>query len=634
MPAIDGMRALAILPVIAYHANSALMPSGFLGVDVFFVISGYLITRLILGEMQRGQFSMLAFWERRVRRLLPAAICMTLACWILGFFLFLPDELQRLSKEMLAQSFFVSNIYFWIDADYFAAKSELRPLLHTWSLSVEEQFYLLAAPLLAIIWVRWKTSGLKSAVWLVTLASFSAAIIWRQTDRDATFYLLQFRAWELGLGAILVFYKPVLSKLFATTLATTGLIMLIVAYLYPESGRLPSKAALLATFATVTLIASANVSNPITRMLAIRPIVWVGLISYSLYLWHWPALSFLMILRGDMRTPQEIVAVLLLAFAAALISYYFIELPIRGRRILKERRSMFLASAIALVMTVSIAVVTLVNNGIESRWNEGSLALAKSTEHKYGRLDDCAERSIDAIDMQGYCRLGNRQSAGIGEVVIIGDSHATSMMTLFDLWSDEQNISGWQASRPRCKPLASRPKTCAPYSERVLKFVESIVPTDVVIIARWEQANGLDWYREELGSRIREIVDLGTRVWLVRQVVTPGVEVAVSLARANEFDWAPIVYPTERHMSTTRVKEDWVIANSLPFVTGIVDPVSLQCDQRRCKLSENGNVYYHDDNHLSTFGALSLADMLSPITEAILADEVESVPSLPSMDLK
>jgi peptidoglycan/LPS O-acetylase OafA/YrhL len=616
-PEIDGLRAVAIVPVVVYHASPTWVPGGFLGVDVFFVISGYLITRLILADLRRGCFSMFGFWERRARRLLPAALLMSLMCWVLGYALLLPSELQRLGEEILSHSLFISNIYFWLTTDYFAPKAELRPLLHTWSLSVEEQFYLLVAPLLSLIWAKWRSGGVQAAVWLITVASLLASAELRLTDRDAAFYLLPSRAWELGLGAILAIHKPVLAKPVASILAACGLAMLLFAYAVPPSGPLPGKTTLLATVGTALMIASASAGNAVTGLLRAGPLVWIGLLSYSLYLWHWPALSYLTILRGDLRTPNEIQAALLVAFVAAVASFYLVERPIRRRQFLKGRREILVAASTAVGVAALVGLVTLRANGFEGRWSDGALQLAQGQNDDYFRHPECTELSVARIERKDFCRIGSNPDNHRGRVVVLGDSHGAAMMALFDEWADLNEIRGWQASRPRCKPLALRPKACGQFSRSALEFIKEKKPTDVVVVGRWEQSIAEKWYHLELARHVQELAKQGIRVWFIRQAPNPGVVVPTSLARAHEFGWEPPQLDKDRYLRTTRTEEDKVIAESLPFLAGVLDPMPFLCNGSRCRVEVDGRAVYTDDNHLSSSGAIGLLGMLAPITDAI-----------------
>lgn len=620
-PHIDGLRAVAILPVVAYHADSILVPAGFLGVDVFFVISGYLITRLIWTEIQREQFSMLRFWERRARRLLPAALVMSLACWLLGSFLLLPGEFLRLSEEMLSHCTFVSNIYFWLNTDYFSPKSELRPLLNTWSLSVEEQFYLIVAPLLIFIWGRWRVRGAEATIWFITGASLISAIAWRHIDPDATFYLLPFRAWELGFGAILAIRQPVLAGHVATFVAVAALAILIVAYFYFPSARSPGKGTFLATFATAALLASTEARTPVTRALSVAPLVWIGLISYSLYLWHWPALSFLNILKGDLRTPTDTMIALVIALMSATASYYLIESPIRRRRVLAGRVAMLAVSSAIGAATAAVALTTFAAHGFESRWAVGALEIVESAKTRDTRFYECSERTLDDVHSNGFCRLGLGAGNTHGRVIVLGDSHGSAMMPLFDRWADANHILGWQLARPRCKPLeyAAGSKSCIAFNKFAIEFVKAIKPSDVVLVGRWEQASNNESYQVQLADNIRELSNSGARVWLVRQVPNPGIVVPENLARAFQFDWKPLQLRTQRYLSTTRALEDQVIRESLPYLTDILDPTPLFCDKQECRLEIDGLPAYSDDNHLSAAGAIALMEMLSPITGAILA---------------
>jgi peptidoglycan/LPS O-acetylase OafA/YrhL len=355
-PDIDGLRAIAVLSVVFCHAGVGL-PGGYVGVDVFFVISGYLITSLILKELKQETFSLADFWERRIRRILPALVAVTIAALLAGWFLLMPEAYASLGKSVAALALLISNVQFWRDTGYFEAAAEEKPLLHTWSLAVEEQFYLFV-PVFLLLLAR--TSRLHRAVALLTLAmivSFGLSIYGTHRHPDATFYLLPSRAWELFVGALLAFVP--IGWLTGSTrckelAAALGLaLILIPCVLYDQSTRFPGLAAVPPVLGTALLIWSGNTSTaglPITnRCLTWRPFVAVGLISYSLYLWHWPLLAFA---RSQSISPLSYIDRFQLIAASLLIgaiSWRYVELPFRSRKVFASRRWLLAVSVLMFV---------------------------------------------------------------------------------------------------------------------------------------------------------------------------------------------------------------------------------------------------------------------------------------------
>ena len=298
---IDGLRAVAIVLVVLFHATSR-CPGGFIGVDVFFVISGFLITALLLDEQRRDRFRLGEFWIRRVRRLLPAAVVMVSATLIAGFWFMLPEHYEDLAKSAIAQQLLVSNVHFMRKSGYFDGSAELMPLLHTWSLAVEEQFYVGYPPLLLLLG-RLPRRMMVAALVVLAAVSFAVSDWGVRTHPEATFYLLPTRAWEILIGGLICF-APMprhRSAWVANLLAGLGMSgILLSAWLFNAVTPFPGRAALLPCLATAMVIyANSLTTTLVGRFLQMRPVVFVGLVSYSLYLWHWPILSFLRYLRCD-----------------------------------------------------------------------------------------------------------------------------------------------------------------------------------------------------------------------------------------------------------------------------------------------------------------------------------------------
>ncbi len=338
---IDGLRAIAVLPVILFHAGFSAFSGGFVGVDVFFVISGFLITSIILGEKQRGTFSLVDFYERRARRILPALFVVMLACIPFSWFWLMPDDMRDFSKSLVAVSSFSSNFLFWQESGYFGTAAELKPLLHTWSLAVEEQYYVLFPLFFMLMWKLGRQWILPS---LIAIAFVSLALAqWGSFNRPmATFFLLPTRGWELITGAFVAFY--VTSRGTEATLVTSnkatcevlGLLgILLIGYsvfFFDETVPFPSLYTLVPTVGAALIILFSSSKTVAGRLLGSRAFVGIGLISYSAYLWHQPLFAF-----ARHRSPTELGAAsfaLLTAGAIGLayLSWRFVEKPFRQKK--------------------------------------------------------------------------------------------------------------------------------------------------------------------------------------------------------------------------------------------------------------------------------------------------------------
>lgn len=296
---IDGLRALAVLPVIFFHAGFEIFSGGFIGVDIFFVISGYLITWIILDELAEGKFSIARFYERRARRILPALLCVMLVCVPFAWFWMLPSQYMDFSRSLIAVVLFISNISFWRESGYFAAAAEEKPLLHTWSLAVEEQFYVLFPIALMLLW-RFGKRSLLSLIIAVAIISFGLCEFASRYYPIANFFLIPMRAWELFIGAICAFIHKESAQKKDNLLSLLGLVCIIGAiFTYDEQMPLPSAYTAIPVIGTALIIVYGTAGSWVARLLSLRMFVVIGLVSYSAYLWHQPLFAF-----ARIRLPQ------------------------------------------------------------------------------------------------------------------------------------------------------------------------------------------------------------------------------------------------------------------------------------------------------------------------------------------
>ena len=407
-PDIDGLRAIAVLAVILFHAKVPGFSGGYVGVDVFFVISGYLITSLISVQQDKCKFTLLWFYERRIRRIFPALFVVMFATAVIGWLVMLPNDFKSLGGSIFATSIFCSNILFWWRSGYFDTPAELQPLLHTWSLAVEEQFYL-AFPLLMMLLN--KTKKVRVITFLGSFSFLSAAILVFYSPISA-FYLFPFRAWELLLGSILALGPVPLRdhtnlKNYCSAL---GLAMIFVAIFFFSTRTLfPGVTALLPTVGTALFIWAGEDTLPITnRLTAIRPVVFVGKISYSLYLWHFVLLAFGSYLSVGTISPDRVMILLAFSFALAVLSYYAIEQPIR-------RATSPLVQGRALLGLTGSAIAGLALIGWTIRANEGfetRLPVDQRNQFKLTTaVSKCAPMSLPRAAAHQFCKFGTASSS-------------------------------------------------------------------------------------------------------------------------------------------------------------------------------------------------------------------------------
>lgn len=441
-PEIDGLRALAVLPVIAFHAGFPGFGGGFVGVDVFFVISGYLITGILAADLRDGRYSIARFYERRARRILPALFVMLAASTLVAHLLLLPPPFEDFSASVFTVVLFLSNMLFLSEVDYFAPAAEETPLLHTWSLAVEEQFYILF-PL--ILWALWRGGRERALLWgvlLVTLGSFAfSEYAWRSISAAQSFYFLPSRAWELGAGALCALWRPSrLPMALRQGLGLAGLaaILLSVGAL-SRAMPFPSAWALLPVGGSVAVILFATQGTLAARLLSLRAVVAVGLVSYSAYLWHHPVFVFARLALDAVPGPTLMLGLSLLSLALAALSWRFVEQPFRARSggapWLPRRAQVFGASLAGIAAFGAFGLWGYLTEGRAELWLRSASAEQRQT---YALLAPAAVR-VQHLD-DGGCRFNQRTITpevrarieachalhGPG-LAVIGDSHALNL---------------------------------------------------------------------------------------------------------------------------------------------------------------------------------------------------------------
>lgn len=509
---IDGLRAIAILPVVLYHAGFPGVTGGFIGVDVFFVISGFLITSIVASEISENRFSLLSFYERRARRIVPALTAVVAATFAVAWFILLPNEVQGLGQSALATAVFASNIYFTLKLDYFAPAAEFLPLLHTWSLAVEEQFYLFFPPLLVLLyaWI-----GPKAAAWGVlglSLLSLAAAVIMLDVQPSWVFYLIFFRAWELGVGALLALcHLPKIGNpRMRNALGFVGLgAILIPVFLYDSSISFPGLAALPPVLGTAMLIyiGAHSQKNAVSRVLSLSILVWFGLISYSLYLWHWPVLAFLRILREDAHLPLTIgLSAAFFSVLLAWLSYRFIERPFRSKPPVGfSQKTILSLSTVALLGIVLVGGLLHITDGAPNRLSPRALELAAFTEGHNTDIGKC----FDKLPSDGLCSLGSDAPAdGAIDFLFWGDSHAEAMRSGIDLAAQQAGKSGMFIATSACPPVwqirrSPENRRCTELIQSAYSFLHERTDASVVILAaRWTLSVEGSRYRQETGAPV------------------------------------------------------------------------------------------------------------------------------------
>lgn len=422
---IDGLRALAVVPVILFHAGFELFSGGFVGVDVFFVISGYLITTILIEEVGGNNFSVVNFYERRARRILPALFFVIIACIPFAWMWMLPSQLKDFSHSLVAVSLFASNILFWQESGYFAAAAEEKPLLHTWSLAVEEQYYLLFPIFLVLSW----RFGKNRVFWLIVVMAATSLLMsewgWRN-QATANFYLAPTRAWELFAGSIAAFILQKKGVQKNNPLALLGLAAIVFSiFAYDENTPFPSVYALVPVMGTVLLVLYADKKTLAARLLSTRGAVGIGLISYSSYLWHQPLFAFAR-LRFQSHPNELVMAGLsVLSLLLAFLSWKFVEKPFRVRGLIK-RSAVIVFSIMGIVAFLLLGVTGHIKGGFPSR-----VAIKELPYHTFSDAEgDCMGR------ISSYCNINDNRR----KIFVIGDSTIQPLAASLDALQDKYAV--------------------------------------------------------------------------------------------------------------------------------------------------------------------------------------------------
>lgn len=457
-PEIDGLRSIAVMPVILFHGGLDLFSGGFVGVDVFFVISGYLITTIVLSELEDGRFSLLNFYSRRARRILPALFFVVACTFPFAWVLMLPTEFKDFAQSIAAVSIFSSNFLFWIESGYFAAAAELKPLLHTWSLAVEEQYYIFFPLLLMLFWRRnaKATTLLLFAIFLASL--FISELLWRSAP-DANFYLLPSRIWELMVGSFCAIFTLKRGPQCSHPLSIIGLLLILVSiFVYDSETPFPSVYALVPVIGTGMVLLFATKGTWVARVLSTPIPVGIGLISYSAYLWHQPLFALV-----RLRAPAEPPLILMMSLAAlslvlAYFSWRFVEKPARhiSWSAFKVVASTTLASASIFVISAGLSVTdlhrTYFENSLSPQNRDLLTRVTRMQTMEHGKPDDEGDCRFytERFDTNMRDRFDDCFAQHDKAVVIFGDSHSIDVFNGFRANSDRPFIVG--LGQGACRP--------------------------------------------------------------------------------------------------------------------------------------------------------------------------------------
>jgi peptidoglycan/LPS O-acetylase OafA/YrhL len=608
-PDIDGLRAIAVIPVVLFHAGVSLFTGGYVGVDVFFVISGYVISKSLLSDIHQGRFSISKFYERRVRRIFPALMATFAVTWLLAWLLFLPSYFIDYSKSLFSSSLFFSNMYFWKYSGYFANGAELRPLLHTWSLSVEEQYYVVA-PIALYLIARFCRSRWLMVLGPAALASLALSIWAAKNGPTANFFLLPTRAWELLLGAMLALRPPppLPHPFLKQALGLIGVALIAAAvFLYDSGTPFPGWTALPPCLGAAALIyvgsdAKQGSQAWATRALALKPLVWVGLISYSLYLVHWPIAAFTRYVQLRDPDPPTVAFIVLLSLVLAWLSWRFVEQPFR-RPAKPLPRPALLATGVAAMLVVAGFGAAGATARVAARDSGFKELAAKESGALWGEGTCFLENNPDpALWNAARCTVVDN---GPETVLLWGDSYAAHYVPGFAALRAEVPYRVLQYTAAGCPPAVSsnapaRPK-CSDFNRNALDVIRREHVTKVILAGRWAdlQRRGLG----ELRSTIEALSGMGVQTYVVGQSPIFPADVQVIASRKTGVDAWPIDLDPSLNARLARLSAG----------ARFIDPLPRLCDGEVCAFREDGRLLYADDGHFTSFGSRRAVAALLPL---------------------
>lgn len=637
-PEIDGLRTIAVLSVIFYHAGLGGFSGGYVGVDIFFVISGYLITAIIAREMNEGRFSFAAFYDRRIRRILPALFFVSTISSLAAWAWLSPEQLKDYGQSLFATMVFAANLYFYLQSGYFSPDVHTLPLIHMWSLAVEEQFYVVF-PILLLALFRFSRLTIVSVVALLLLLSLTYSIWIQSTLPTANFFLTPLRAWELLTGSLLALSgAPVMAFLrrrrrWGVPIEITGLALILIPIAnYDDTTIFPGMAAIPPVLGTAILIATNAPQSFVRRLLAFKPMVAIGLISYSAYLWHQPLFAFAQITSG--AAPALWVKLLLIALTLLLawISWRFIEQPFRNKGRF-SRPQMFIFALSGSLLLAGAGAAMHIGRGFPDRFDATTLQLA-ATMVPQPKRNLCHTEGVAFRQPADACVFGGSSA----QWAVLGDSHGVELAYALGEQLKPYGIGALQLTFSGCPAayrMASHNPGCAEWTRAATDWI-SAQPTisDVVVIYRHNfhlfgdqlqsypslpdsaplfadgaaSNSAREAYVKSLGAQIRALRAAGKTVHLI----TPVPELPVPVERYVFAHAVPPRYATTIKWHQQRSAWIRVRLEQLATIEGVelIDPALALCSDGNCVWRDGKEVLYFDDNHLSIAGARRLARLI------------------------
>jgi peptidoglycan/LPS O-acetylase OafA/YrhL len=623
-PDIDGLRAISVLAVIGFHANAQMAPGGFSGVDVFFVISGFLISGLIYKGVERGTFSFSDFYARRIKRILPAYIVVAFFTLAVSTYLFIPNDYIFYTTSLAASWAFSANVFFsMLSWGYFGRRTEEFPLLHTWSLSVEEQFYFIF-PILFIVLLRYFRHA---TIWiLLVFTAIFTGISELKTGNVGAYFLLPYRTHELTLGVLTFFLLkkyPLRSRWMATLLAATGVALVLGAVFILKRGlSFPGFNSLFPCIGAALLIYSCDKDNPIAAVLKSRPLVFIGLISYSLYLWHWPIFSFLRYRRIELTFWVSIAAIAL-SFTLAFLTWKFVEAPIRSDRKIDFKNAFARFYIMPATLFAAVGLGSYITEGLPQRFPDDIRQLISSYSFERDLTRSCSIRSQEYHEITlnyllEHCAFGDLSKPDAA-VLLFGDSHAHHFKPFVEELAKDAQIKSIYHVEGSCSAIdlfeegavkGATPTACQQRNANLLDMAGKF--RFVVIASFWSYKGREPLFQKKLELVIRKIIAAGATPVIFKDnpYYEPDLSQCILFQKrgwqATERNCSiPYGFVYETQGSMNKVID--AVKSRYPRMI-VIDPKIVMCNAVECATNIGNTALYKDANHINLKAALLLAE--------------------------
>lgn len=612
---IDSLRAISIISVIVFHLNKDFFPYGYLGVDLFFVISGYLITRSIINDYKNNNFSFYNFYLRRIRRIFPVLLTVLLVTFFLGFIILLTPDFKRFTESLITSLGFISNFYFWITGGYFSSNDELKPLLHLWSLSVEEQFYLFFPLLMYLIFKFFKKiNSILIIIFIISLISFAINIYFiSKGHREPIFFLFPARVWQFGAGAFFAFLPNLnIKNIWLDSCYVCIAILLIFYNFFIKISYLPD-ATLMSIGAIMILYKKNKKKNYFSNIFNFKPLIFIGLISYSLYLWHWPIISFIKYINVDPIDFQHMLIGVVITLFLSILSWKFIEQPFLYKYSNNKLFGFVCLSYLFLILSSSIIFFS---NNLPSRYDKFPNKLAESVGSRfYCNLFEYRKFG------DTYACLINSKVKKETNIILFGNSHAHMYGHAFKSYLSSTNQKGYIVALNSCLPFIDK-NISIHCLKKARSYFSSIINSknlEHVLI-------GFTWYTDKLidekgnfykdtdfvirKNSINLIIDKlkknNKKIYLIGPIEIPNEDIALNLSREIVFKnkenyklFRPIKIFEKRYSEIIDFYEK-------KFKKNFFQPHKILCDKLKCYFADQDGSFFSDTNHLSYYGSMKM----------------------------